>query len=70
MKKYFLIIFCLLGLTFSCVPVKEYQKSRLNDTEMSLSARDVEKFEQNFYLYREGAGGANGNKTGGGCGCN
>ncbi|WP_428666720.1 DUF4266 domain-containing protein [Runella sp.] len=54
----------------SCVTVKEYQKSRINDSEMELSARKSEKFEQSFYLYREGASGANGGKSGGGCGCN
>ena len=54
----------------SCVSVKEYQKSRINDAEMELAARKVEKFESNFYLYREGASGANGGKSGGGCGCN
>lgn len=59
----------LLGLA-GCTTVKEYQKSRINDAEMELSARKSEKFEQNFYLYREGAAGANGGKSGGGCGCN
>ncbi|MCP9768648.1 DUF4266 domain-containing protein [Lacihabitans sp. LS3-19] len=54
----------------SCVSVKEYQKSRINDSEMELANRKVEKFETNFYLYREGAAGANGGKSGGGCGCN
>ena len=54
----------------ACVSVKEYQKSRINDADMELSARKSEKFEQNFYLYREGAAGANGGKSGGGCGCN
>ena len=54
----------------SCAHVKEYQKSRLNDSEMSLSSRKVEKNELNFESYREGASGANGGKTGGGCGCN
>lgn len=56
--------------TTSCVSVKEYQKNRINDSEMDLSARKAEKFEQSFYLYREGASGANGGKSGGGCGCN
>lgn len=61
----------LAGLgTSACVSVKEYQKSRINDADMELSARKSEKFEQNFYLYREGAAGANGGKSGGGCGCN
>ena len=54
----------------ACTPVKEYQKNRLNDSEMSLSNRKVEKNELNFQTYREGSSGANGGKTGGGCGCN
>ena len=54
----------------SCHTVKEYQKNKLNDSEMSLSNRKVEKTELNFQSYREGASGANGGKNGGGCGCN
>jgi Domain of unknown function (DUF4266) len=54
----------------SCTTVKEYQKNKLNDAEMSLSNRKIEKTELNFQSYREGASGANGGKTGGGCGCN
>ena len=54
----------------SCTTVKEYQKNKLNDAEMSLSGRRIEKTELNFQSYREGASGANGGKTGGGCGCN
>jgi hypothetical protein len=54
----------------ACSPVKEYQKNRLNDSEMSLSNRKVEKTELNAQSYREGSSGANGGKTGGGCGCN
>ncbi|MFI5153768.1 MAG: DUF4266 domain-containing protein [Chitinophagales bacterium] len=54
----------------SCAHVREYQKSRINDSEMSLSNRHVEKNELNAQSYREGSSGANGGKTGGGCGCN
>ena len=54
----------------SCTAVKPYQKNRLNDSEMQLHARQVEKPEMNFQSYREAASGANGGKTGGGCGCN
>lgn len=54
----------------SCVHLKEYQKSRLNDSEMALTNRKVEKNELNFQSYVEGASGANAGKTGGGCGCN
>jgi len=54
----------------SCANVKSYQKSRLNDSEMILGNRKVEKNELNFQSYREAASGANAGKTGGGCGCN
>ena len=54
----------------SCSSVKEYQKSRLNDGEMALANRKVEKTELSFQSYREGASGANAGKSGGGCGCN
>jgi len=42
----------------------------LNDEEMKLSQRSLEQFETSFESYREGASGAEGGKTGGGCGCN
>jgi hypothetical protein len=72
MKWHLIGIFLLAGtITItSCQSVKEYQKNKINDTEMELSARKVQKFELNFQVYREGASGANGGKTGGGCGCN
>jgi len=63
--------FALLILgTSSCVHLKEYQKNKINDSEMALSNRKVEKNELNFQSYREAASGANAGKTGGGCGCN
>ncbi len=54
----------------SCTVVKEYNKVAINDEDMLLSAIDCERFETNFQIYREAAAGANGGKTGGGCGCN
>ncbi|MFN3490139.1 MAG: DUF4266 domain-containing protein [Emticicia sp.] len=69
MKKV-LFLTVLFASMASCVTVKEYQKSRINDSEMELAGRKAEKFETSFYLYREGASGANGGKSGGGCGCN
>jgi hypothetical protein len=60
----------MLFILSSCTTVKEYQKNKLNDNEMALSTRKVEKTEMSFQSYREGASGANGGKTGGGCGCN
>ncbi len=58
------------AMATSCATVKEYQKNRLNDGEMVLGSRKIEKTENSFQTYREGASGANGGKTGGGCGCN
>jgi hypothetical protein len=71
-KSFFYIRPFIAAVLFinSCTPVKEYQKNKLNDAEMKLSSRKVEKTELNFQSYREGASGANGGKTGGGCGCN
>jgi Domain of unknown function (DUF4266) len=63
-------LLCASVFIYSCAPVKECQKNKLNDAEMELSSRKVQKFEQNFQSYREGASGANGGKSGGGCGCN
>ena len=54
----------------ACQPVKEYQKAKINDAEMNLGNRKVEKTELSFQGYREGASGANAGKSGGGCGCN
>lgn len=70
MKRKHLLPLAALIIFASCSSVKEYQKSRINDAEMELSPRKVQKTEMSFQTYREGASGANGGKTGGGCGCN
>ena len=66
------LLFLLAGIIYlsSCTTVKEYQKNKLNDAEMVLGSRKVQKTEMSFQSYREGASGANGGKNGGGCGCN
>ena len=64
-------ILCVVLLSCSsCMSVKAYQMMYVNDSEMSLAPKKIEQFETNFETYREGAAGANGGKTGGGCGCN
>jgi hypothetical protein len=68
MKKV-LIIFAIVVL-HSCNTVKEYQKVNINDPEMKLAAKTAERYETTFQVYREAAAGANGGKSGGGCGCN
>lgn len=60
----------LISSLTSCVAVKEYDKVYLNDPDMTLVAKKAYKFETAFQVYREAASGANGGKSGGGCGCN
>ena len=69
MKKFSILVLILFALQ-SCSSVKEYEKEKINDPDMKLAARSTERFETNFQVYREAAAGANGGKTGGGCGCN
>jgi hypothetical protein len=69
MKKIILLL-VLVIFSSSCVAVKEFDKVYLNDEEMMLTAKGAERFETNFQIYREAASGANGGKSGGGCGCN
>ena len=66
LSMFLIIIFCFS----SCTTVKAYQNVKLNDSEMVLGSRKIQKSEMSFQSYREGASGANGGKTGGGCGCN
>ena len=64
------MIGCLLLAVTSCVSVKEYDKVQVNDPDMVLSDKKVDRNVSTFHSYREAAVGANGGKTGGGCGCN
>jgi hypothetical protein len=68
--RIFLTFLVVTFLNTGCTTVKEYQKNKLNDAEMVLGNRKVEKTELNSQSYREGASGANAGKSGGGCGCN
>ena len=69
MKKMLLYLFIGSCLA-SCTVLKEYEKVNISDPDMILSAQSSERFETNFQVYREAASGANGGKSGGGCGCN
>ena len=68
-KILFAIVILIIGLS-SCATVSEYQRMYINDSDMELSLKTGQKFEHAFQLYREGATGATGGKSGGGCGCN
>lgn len=63
-------VFFLIVFLQSCNSVREYEKEKINDPDMKLSARTSERYETAFQVYREAAAGANGGKSGGGCGCN
>ena len=68
--KGLLVAIVFLASLSSCTVLKEYEKVYVNDEEMLLSSRALERFEMTFQIYREAAAGANGGKTGGGCECN
>ena len=70
MKQKIAFVFFTLLILLSCSSVKEYEKEKINDPDMKLSARTAERYETSFQVYREAAAGANGGKSGGGCGCN
>ena len=70
MIKKTLITLLLITVLSSCTVVKEYEKVNINDPDMALSQKKVDRFETSFQVYREAAAGANGGKSGGGCGCN
>lgn len=69
MRGLLAVMLLVMGIS-SCTVVKPYERVYLNDEDMELGEHTSEHFERNMETYREGASGANGGKTGGGCGCN
>lgn len=70
MMKKLAIVFLILFSLSGCVVVKEYEKVNINDPDMALSDKSCDRNLTTMHSYREAAVGANGGKTGGGCGCN
>ncbi len=70
MRRKVVLMVLSVALLSGCAVVKEYEKVKLNDPDMALSTRKSDRYESTFHSYREAAVGANGGKTGGGCGCN
>ena len=60
----------MVGTVTSCTVLKEYEKVNLNDPDMVLEDKKCDRYVTTMHSYREAAVGANGGKTGGGCGCN
>ena len=70
MIKRGVILIVVIIFNSSCVAVKEYEKVKLSDPDMALALKKMKRFETAYQVYREAAAGANGGKSGGGCGCN
>jgi hypothetical protein len=70
-KLKFFVLLLFIGAMVSCKSnMSLTNKVYLSDAEMALALKKIEKSENAFLIYREGASGANGGKGGGGCGCN
>jgi hypothetical protein len=70
MIKKLLMLALMVVSMGSCVVVKEYEKVNINDPDMILADKPCDRNVTTMHSYREAAAGANGGKTGGGCGCN
>ena len=66
-RRLLLFIFCLA--VAACSQVKPWQKGTLALDPMRIDDLPLHRFERNIEVYREGAVGGNGGKSGGGCGC-
>ncbi len=63
-------IVLIIALLFAgCASVEPWQKGDLATPPMQVEDDSCHRFERNIEVYREGAVGANGGKSGGGCGC-
>ncbi len=70
MRNTLATVLTVMILFSSCVVVKEYEKVNINDPDMVLTEKKCAKNILIVHSYREASSGANGGKTGGGCGCN
>ena len=70
MIKKILTAVVIVSCMNSCVVIKEYEKININDPDMALAYKKCDRNVLTMHSYREAAVGANGGKTGGGCGCN
>lgn len=58
-----------VGVMSGCATVQPWERDYLALPEMAMDDAACHRFERNSEVYREGAIGANGGKSGGGCGC-
>lgn len=67
-----LAVLCTVLVTVlctGCASVEPWQKGDLATDPMQVEDDRCHRFERNIEVYREGAAGGNGGKSGGGCGC-
>lgn len=71
MKRRLLILVVLAGLIClsGCATVQPWERGAQSSEAMKLEDCRTHRFERNVEVYREGAVGGNGGKSGGGCGC-
>ena len=67
--KQMLAVLALCALASGCATVEPWEKGTLAAGPMQVGDDKCHRFERNLEVYREGAVGANGGKSGGGCGC-
>ena len=60
-----MLFLCSVG----CATVEPWQRGQLANEAMAAEVSVCHRLEHNHEVYREGAVGANGGKSGGGCGC-
>ncbi len=63
-----MVCLALSGLT-GCATVQPWERGTVSSEAMKLDDCRTHRFERNIEVYREGAIGGNGGKSGGGCGC-
>ena len=64
-----LVLLMLFLCSVGCATVEPWQRGQLASEAMAAEVSVCHRFEHNNEVYREGAVGANGGKSGGGCGC-
>ncbi|MCH9647272.1 MAG: DUF4266 domain-containing protein [Deltaproteobacteria bacterium] len=63
------LVLVLVLSSLGCASVQPWEKDTLALGPMAVEGSPCQAFEHNNEVYREGSVGANGGKSGGGCGC-
>jgi hypothetical protein len=71
MRRAIVVVAILVGLSglTGCMTVQPWERGTLSLEPMTLDDCRTHRFERSIEIYREGAVGGNGGKSGGGCGC-